>query len=178
MFLKRILHSLRTWKVIIAQLLVPCLFTAITLVVVKTLPKPQDSPALTLSTVPFKSNIIPYYIPQISTFSEKQTLWEVHSPFPTEYAVEEFARLYAEQFNGTLSHAVNIFTLPEYRDATLDDYIIQESDHDIGKFLSKCIIAAVFGQKVNSSILTAYFNNQPYHGPGISLSAIDNAILK
>lgn len=49
MFLKRALYSWRNWKVIVAQFLVPLVFTIVALVVAHTFPNHQDAPQLRLA---------------------------------------------------------------------------------------------------------------------------------
>ena len=49
MFLKRALYSWRNWKVMVAQFLVPLVFTMVALVVARTLPGRHDTPPLKLS---------------------------------------------------------------------------------------------------------------------------------
>uniref|UniRef100_A0A674NSB8 ATP binding cassette subfamily A member 3 n=1 Tax=Takifugu rubripes TaxID=31033 RepID=A0A674NSB8_TAKRU len=49
MFFKRALYSWRNWKVVVAQFLVPLIFTIIALVVARTLPSHENAPQLRLS---------------------------------------------------------------------------------------------------------------------------------
>lgn len=49
MFLKRALYSWRNWKVMVAQFLVPLLFTVVALVVAHTLPDHKNAPQLRLA---------------------------------------------------------------------------------------------------------------------------------
>ncbi len=49
MFLKRALYSWRNWKVMVAQFLVPLVFTVVALVVARTFPNHQDAPQLRLA---------------------------------------------------------------------------------------------------------------------------------
>lgn len=49
MFLKRALYSWRNWKVMVAQFLVPLVFTVVALVVARTLPGRHNTPQLKLS---------------------------------------------------------------------------------------------------------------------------------
>lgn len=48
MFLKRALYSWRNWKVMVAQFLVPLVFTVVALFVARTLPSHNDAPKLSL----------------------------------------------------------------------------------------------------------------------------------
>lgn len=49
MFLKRALYSWRNWKVMVAQFLVPLVFTIVALVVARSFPSHQDAPQLRLA---------------------------------------------------------------------------------------------------------------------------------
>lgn len=49
MFLKRALYSWRNWKVMVAQFLVPLVFTVVALVVARTFPNHQNAPQLKLA---------------------------------------------------------------------------------------------------------------------------------
>lgn len=60
MFVKKMLHSKRHKASIISQLMMPCLFVLIALIVVKTMPKESDSPALTLDVNMFGENYVAY----------------------------------------------------------------------------------------------------------------------
>ncbi|XP_014676332.1 PREDICTED: LOW QUALITY PROTEIN: ATP-binding cassette sub-family A member 3-like [Priapulus caudatus] len=159
MFLKRALHTARAWKVIVAQLLVPCVFTAITLVVVRTLPQLRDSPSLALTLAPFGQTIVPYYVPPGGAAG--------------------LAREFAAQFDGTRARTVDVSGGGGGGAATLDEYIVRETNADVGRFLSHCIVAAMFGGGGGGRAeTTAYFNNQPYHASAISLGVADNALLR
>lgn len=49
-----------------------------------------------------------------------------------------------------------------------------QASEKISPFTQKYIIGAIFGE----SKITAFFNNQPYHGPPLALGMVYNAILK
>lgn len=49
MFLKRALYSWRNWKVMVAQFLVPLVFTVVALIVARTFPNHQNAPQLKLA---------------------------------------------------------------------------------------------------------------------------------
>lgn len=60
MFTKRYLHSRRHKIAIVSQLLMPLVFTLFALIAAETIPKPEDSPPLVLTTAMFDSNYAPY----------------------------------------------------------------------------------------------------------------------
>ncbi|VVC45536.1 Hypothetical protein CINCED_3A002705 [Cinara cedri] len=55
-----------------------------------------------------------------------------------------------------------------------EDFLLRIAVEKISPFTQKYIIGAIFGDEK----ITAYFNNQPYHGPPLALSMVHNAILK
>lgn len=59
MFLKRALYSWRNWKVIVAQFLVPLIFTAVALVVARTLPGQHKTPELPLALSRYGPTTVP-----------------------------------------------------------------------------------------------------------------------
>ena len=59
MFVKRLIHSKRHKISIVSQLLMPTIFVMLALIVVKTMPKPQDSPPITLTVDMFGNNEVP-----------------------------------------------------------------------------------------------------------------------
>uniref|UniRef100_A0A8C9ZNJ8 ATP binding cassette subfamily A member 3 n=1 Tax=Sander lucioperca TaxID=283035 RepID=A0A8C9ZNJ8_SANLU len=59
MFLKRALYSWRNWKVMVAQFLVPLVFTILALVVARTIPNHQDAPQLRLALSRYGSTRVP-----------------------------------------------------------------------------------------------------------------------
>ena len=59
MFLKRALYSWRNWKVMVAQFLVPLVFTVVALVVARTIPNHQDAPQLRLALSRYGSTRVP-----------------------------------------------------------------------------------------------------------------------
>uniref|UniRef100_A0A8C9SU04 ATP binding cassette subfamily A member 3 n=1 Tax=Scleropages formosus TaxID=113540 RepID=A0A8C9SU04_SCLFO len=61
MFLKRALYSWRNWKVMVAQFLVPLIFTVLALVVARTFPSQQDSPQLDLTLSRYGRTTVPVH---------------------------------------------------------------------------------------------------------------------
>ncbi|XP_050538080.1 phospholipid-transporting ATPase ABCA1-like [Daktulosphaira vitifoliae] len=55
-----------------------------------------------------------------------------------------------------------------------ENHLLKVATKNIAPFTQKYIIGAVF----NNNTITAFFNNQPYHGPPLSLNMVYNAILK
>uniref|UniRef100_A0A672IQI6 ABC transporter domain-containing protein n=1 Tax=Salarias fasciatus TaxID=181472 RepID=A0A672IQI6_SALFA len=63
MFLKRALYSWRNWKVMVAQFLVPLVFTVVALVVARTLPDHQNAPQLRLALSRYGHTRVPVALP-------------------------------------------------------------------------------------------------------------------
>lgn len=59
MFLKRALYSWRNWKVMVAQFLVPLIFTVVALVVARTMPGSHNSPQLRLALKQYGPTQVP-----------------------------------------------------------------------------------------------------------------------
>lgn len=59
MFLKRALYSWRNWKVMVAQFLVPLIFTVVSLVVAQTLPGQHETPQLSLELSRYGPTTVP-----------------------------------------------------------------------------------------------------------------------
>lgn len=59
MFLKRALYSWRNWKVMVAQFLVPLIFTVLALVVARSLPGSQITPQLRLALKQYGPTHVP-----------------------------------------------------------------------------------------------------------------------
>lgn len=91
MFLKRALYSWRNWKVIVAQFLVPLVFTIIALVVARTLPSHENAPPLRLSLSHYGPTRVPVALPV--------------NPGPLASAL---ANTYTSQLSGQLAQDINI----------------------------------------------------------------------
>ena len=159
MFVKRLLHTWRNRLVTLSQLVVPLFFTIMALIVIKTMPSPEDSPALTLNLSKFDSNYVPYRSNQDPTS-------------------ESIAHLYASQFNGTDSVTQHV------TNDTLEDYLIGKGEQSVSVYNVRYLIAGDFNtskdSESNSTMIKAraHFNNQAYHTPAMSLNALSNALIK
>lgn len=91
MFFKRALYSWRNWKVVVAQFLVPLIFTIIALVVARTLPSHENAPQLRLSLSHYGPTRVPVALPMKS------------GPLASE-----LANAYTSQLAGQLAQDVNV----------------------------------------------------------------------
>ncbi|KAF7243057.1 ATP-binding cassette sub-family A member 3 [Varanus komodoensis] len=64
MFMKRATYSGRNWKIVVAQFLVPLIFTTFALVVAKTFPGPRDSSLLKLTLNLYGRTTVPFSVSQ------------------------------------------------------------------------------------------------------------------
>ncbi|MBN3289285.1 ABCA3 protein, partial [Polypterus senegalus] len=153
MFLKRALYSWRNWKVMVAQFLVPLVFTVLALVVARTFPGPRDSPSLNLSLARYGPTNVPYII-------------EPNSGNLTA----ALANSYLGQLAAVQGQAVNVTDMQEY--------ILSSATKEGGVFNEHCVVAISFGHVRGYVTATAFFNNQGYHTPATSLLLLDNAIYR
>lgn len=102
MFLKRALYSWRNWKVMVAQFLVPLVFTIVALVVARTLPNHQDAPLLRLDLTRYGPTMVPVAL----------------QPWPGPLA-SALANSYSSQLAGQQGQLVNISGKPSKRSLDL-----------------------------------------------------------
>ncbi|GFT03289.1 ATP-binding cassette sub-family A member 3 [Trichonephila clavipes] len=152
---KRILHSYRNWVLTLSQLILPPFFLIITLVMLKTLPKPEDAPPLLLSIDSFHGSAVPY---------------DVNANFKHTIKLGE---IFASQFTG-----INQPHLIDSYKENLTTYLLNVAAQDIGKYNLHNMVAAQFDAEKNNTFITSLFNNQAYHSPAIALQEVHNAILK
>ncbi|XP_058851719.1 phospholipid-transporting ATPase ABCA3-like isoform X1 [Acipenser ruthenus] len=153
MFLKRALYSWRNWKVMVAQFLVPLVFTTLALVVARTFPGANDSPPLRLALSHYGPTSVPVAL----------------EPGARPLAAA-LAAAYTGQLPDQLGQARNISDLPEY--------VLLASAEEGGAFNERCVVGVSFGEGSDRVMATAYFNNQGYHTPATALLLLDNAIYR
>ncbi|XP_053328151.1 phospholipid-transporting ATPase ABCA3 [Spea bombifrons] len=155
LFVKRATYSWRNWKMVVGQFLVPLVFTALALVVGKTFPGPQDSPALELSLAPYGRTVVPYTLP------------------PNASAlIQSLAQSFRDQFDGQLTEPQEVLG------DTIDEYLLAKASDEGALFAEHCLCAADI-QSVGPRIkLTALFNNQAFHAVAAALALADNALFK
>ncbi|GFT89233.1 ATP-binding cassette sub-family A member 3 [Nephila pilipes] len=154
---KRILHSYRNWVLTLSQLILPPFFLIITLVMLKTFPKPEDAPPLLLSIDSFHGSAVPY---------------DVNKNFNR---TRELGDIFAFQFTGIN----NPHLIDSYRE-NLTTYLLNVASQDIGRYNLHNMVAAQFDaeKEKNKTFITSLFNNQAYHSPAIALQEVHNTVLK
>ncbi|XP_035035732.2 phospholipid-transporting ATPase ABCA3 [Hippoglossus stenolepis] len=154
MFLKRALYSWRNWKVMVAQFLVPLVFTVVALVVAHTFPSHQIAPQLRLALSRYGPTRVPL------------ALQPGASPLASA-----LANAYSSQLPAQLGQLINI--------TDFTDYILIQAEEEGGSFNERCVVGAAFrGRSSQFTEATAYFNNEGYHTPATALMMVDNALFK
>ncbi|KAK1877293.1 ATP-binding cassette sub-family A member 3 [Dissostichus eleginoides] len=154
MFLKRALYSWRNWKVMVAQFLVPLVFTILALVVARSLPNHNDAPQLWLALSQYGPTRVPVALPP--------------GMGPVASAL---ANTYSSQLSAQLGELVNI--------TDFTDYVLTQAEEEGGSFNERCVVGAAFrGSSSKYTEVTAYFNNAGYHTPATALMLVDNALFK
>ena len=169
MFIKRALHTLRNKLVTVTQLAVPLFFTIAALIVIKTFPGPHDSPALNLTIDGFGDNIVVESINR-----------SIHSD-----TAEQIRQIYGEQFKQhahTTLKLVNNFTDTAINytvEGDMTKFLLMEGRDGIGEYNLRYMVGAYF-QPIDSLKLRAiaYFNDQAFHSPAISMHTLTNALLQ
>ncbi|XP_061703260.1 phospholipid-transporting ATPase ABCA3 isoform X2 [Syngnathoides biaculeatus] len=154
MFLKRALYSWRNWKVMVAQFLIPLVFTVMALVVARTLPNHKNAPQLGLELGRYGPTRVPVAL-QTGAGALASAL----------------ANAYALQIHRQHGQIVNI--------TDFTDYILTQAEEEGGSFNERCVAGAAFrGSGEHFAEATAYFNNEGYHTPATALMMVDNALFR
>uniref|UniRef100_A0A8C1UZ45 ATP binding cassette subfamily A member 3 n=1 Tax=Cyprinus carpio TaxID=7962 RepID=A0A8C1UZ45_CYPCA len=155
MFLKRALYSWRNWKVMVAQFLVPLVFTVLALVVARTLPGSQITPLLRLA--------LKHYGP-------------THVPVAVDVNAGPLATALAEIYTAQLP-SQNAIAATNITD--LSEYVLYNAVREGGAFNEHCVVGATFRSRSRKNTeVIGYFNNQGYHTPATALMLVDNALYK
>ncbi|KAM6914527.1 phospholipid-transporting ATPase ABCA3 [Lycodopsis pacificus] len=154
MFLKRALYSWRNWKVMVAQFLVPLVFTVLALVVARSLPNHDDAPQLRLALRRYGPTRVPVALqPRVGPLAAA------------------LANTYSSQLSAQLGQLINI--------TDFKNYILTQAEEEGGSFNERCVVGAAFrGSSRHYAEATAYFNNEGYHTPATALMMVDNALFK
>ncbi|XP_030646569.1 ATP-binding cassette sub-family A member 3 [Chanos chanos] len=155
MFLKRALYSWRNWKVMVAQFLVPLIFTVISLIVARTFPGRRITPQLGLTLTRYGPTDVPVALDANA------------GPLATALAEAYASQLTAQQAK------------PRTNITDFSEYVLYNAKREGGPFNEHCVVGAAFRGKTRKfAEVTAYFNNQGYHTPATALMLADNALYK
>uniref|UniRef100_A0A8C2WQI7 ATP binding cassette subfamily A member 3 n=1 Tax=Cyclopterus lumpus TaxID=8103 RepID=A0A8C2WQI7_CYCLU len=155
MFLKRALYSWRNWKVMVAQFLIPLLFTVLALFVARSFPNHQDAPQLRLALRRYGSTRVPVALPP--------------GAGPLAAALANHPE-----------YLLTIRPLPPPTPSDFTNYILTQAEEEGGSFNERCVVGAAFRGSAGGQLVkaTAYFNNEGYHTPATALMMVDNALFK
>ncbi|KAM3864274.1 phospholipid-transporting ATPase ABCA3 [Diretmus argenteus] len=154
MFLKRALYSWRNWKVMVAQFLVPLVFTVVALIVARSFPSHHSAPQLRLALNHYGHTRVPVAL----------------EPGAGPLAAS-LADAYNSQLSAQLGQLINI--------SDFTDYILTQAEEEGGAFNERCVVGAAFrGSSSHFAEATAYFNNEGYHTPATALMMLDNALFR
>ncbi|RXN24177.1 ATP-binding cassette sub-family A member 3 [Labeo rohita] len=155
MFLKRALYSWRNWKVMVAQFLVPLIFTVMALVVARSLPGSHITPQLRLALKQYGPTRVPVAVDA--------------NAGPLASALAE---IYAAQLPSQNAIAATNIT-------DLSEYVLYNAMREGGAFNEHCVVGAAFRSRSRKTTdVIGYFNNQGYHTPATALMLVDNALFK
>ena len=165
MFVKRVLHTWRNLLLTGSQLLIPLFFTIMGLIAIKTLPGPSNSPALRLSWDNFGKS----YIPFANNLNKTSSTYELTST-------------YGGMFNSSRTRGLYLNEIPKYaKNPNVTRFIVEIGNKSLAQYTNEYLIAATFNDSdlrgSKQTKVTALFNNQAYHTPAVTLSAVDNALL-
>uniref|UniRef100_A0A8C2JZG5 ATP-binding cassette, sub-family A (ABC1), member 3b n=1 Tax=Cyprinus carpio TaxID=7962 RepID=A0A8C2JZG5_CYPCA len=148
MFLKRALYSWRNWKVMVAQFLVPLIFTVLALVVARSLPGSKITPQLRLA--------LKQYGP-------------THVPVAVDVSAGPLATALLPQQHPNLSFFLSDLSEYVLYNAMREGGAFNEHCVVGATFRSR--------SRKNTEVI-GYFNNQGYHTPATALMLVDNALYK
>ena len=169
LLMKKVFYSLRNLTLTASQIFIPMFFATLVLVMLKNLPKLGDSPSLTLNLNNYKGTNVPI----ISRITNDSDLIQLVND-------------YKLQFSGSNRIEEQLFNTTNLNEDMIR-YILKESEKSIAYFNLHVPIGAVISdnrdrmypdQHEQDLIITGLFNNQPFHGLGISLAAVDSAVVK
>uniref|UniRef100_A0A8C2Q231 ATP-binding cassette, sub-family A (ABC1), member 3b n=1 Tax=Cyprinus carpio TaxID=7962 RepID=A0A8C2Q231_CYPCA len=160
MFLKRALYSWRNWKVMVAQFLVPLIFTVLALVVARSLPGSKITPQLRLALKQYGPTHVPVAV-DVSAGPLATALAEIYAAqLPSQNAIPQHPNL--------------SFFLSD-----LSEYVLYNAMREGGAFNEHCVVGATFRSRSRKNTeVIGYFNNQGYHTPATALMLVDNALYK
>jgi len=170
MLLKRIQNTFRHWPLTTSQLIVPVFFTVMSLVVIRTLPGPGDSPPLQLDLSRLPHTVVAYSSGVNATGTQLADAY-------ASYIRDNFQSVQLAYVNNVSSYEV---------DPDISRYLVSEGERSIATYNNHYSIACKMSSDVNlaanysnmSTKVTALFNNQGYHAAAISLNIFANALLR
>jgi len=168
LLLKRIIYSMRNYLVLITALL-PVLFVVVSLVIEQQIPKPEDSPPLLISFDRYRPTHVPY------TYDRNET------------SSIDFIRSYESIVaqSPKVSSLIDLTTdnprpCQDGKPTSIISYLACIGVRSLLELNDQYLIGVNAEENSTEEVLnlTGYFNNQPYHGPPLSLNYLTNTLLR
>jgi len=169
MLLKRITNTVRSWLLILSQLIVPVFFTVMALAVIQTLPLPGKSPPLKLDLSRLPNSVVVYSSGPNATGSRLADAY-------ASYLHDRFSSIPLVYVNNVSGYKANPDIL---------QYLESEGERSMATYNNRYSIACEMSHSVSvadenktSTKATMLFNNQGFHAAAISLNTFANALLQ
>ncbi|KAF3818863.1 hypothetical protein GH733_012280 [Mirounga leonina] len=153
MFLKKATYSLREWKMVVAQVLVPLTCVTLALLAINYSSETFDDPRLELTLGAYGRTVVPFAVPGASRLDQ----------------------LLAERLKDMLQAEGQE---PREVLGDLEEFLIFRASVEGGGFNERCLVAVSFRDVGERMVVTALFNNQAYHSPATALAVVDNLLFK
>uniref|UniRef100_A0A8C8YBC5 ATP binding cassette subfamily A member 3 n=1 Tax=Panthera leo TaxID=9689 RepID=A0A8C8YBC5_PANLE len=153
MFLKKAVYSLREWKMVVAQVLVPLTCVTLALLAVNYSSETFDDPMLELTLGAYGRTVVPFAVPGASRLDQ-------------QLSEQLKAMLQAEGQE------------PREVLGDLEEFLVFRASVEGGGFNERCLVAVSFRDVGERTVVTALFNNQAYHSPATALAVVDNLLFK
>lgn len=163
MLMKKLVYTVRNSFLFIAQLLIPITFLAISLIVVQTVPGVTNSKSLSI---------------RLENYLSTNTLVELATP--DNILARNLTEIYADQFDAT-GH--NKYERVDLLNRSMLEYFTERANNDLPGVNLHLLTGVTFRtlptrrRQTEKVLATAWFNNQPYHVPPLTLNLIHNALL-
>lgn len=144
MLLKKGISTMRSWILLLVQILIPVVFLIISIVSERAVERNQDLPELELS---------------LDSYDQPITLLSGSGAYKTEYSN-------ILQEGGHVYHDIGNENMP--------DYVLQKTIEETSAVRQHYILGTTF----ENDVITAMYNNQPYHSPPLALSMAVNSIVR
>lgn len=168
LLLKHVLNSMRNYLVLFASFL-PVIFVIMSLIIEQQIPKPGDSPAMYISLDRYPTTNVPF------TYD------------PTEQSAVDFIQSYGKALEESRKPP-NLIDLtsnstglcPHGQPPNITAYLICIGQQSLVDYSDRHLIGAeVVENTINKTLdLVGMFNNQPYHGPPLTLNHLTNGLLR
>lgn len=153
MMMKKVFSTIRSWILMIVQILIPITFLIIAIIVVRSWKAFKDLPPLDI---------------HLESYTNPYTVLSGNNDYKTSY------------MNIVKKHQSQVIDIA---DRDFDDYIIESSKENLPKVRMRYVVGATFDPvnksiKGQRPKIKAWFNNEPFHSSPLSLNLVHNTILQ